>query len=38
MKAEWFKEFPSVDYMKLGFEHGFDAVVERWRSLSVNTT
>ena len=37
MKADWFKEFPSADYMKLGFEHGFDAVVEHWRSLSMNT-
>ena len=36
MKADWFKELPSADYMKLGFEHGFDAVVERRRSLSMN--
>ena len=38
MKADWFKELPSPDYMKLGFEHGFDAVVEHQRSLSVNST
>ena len=37
MKADRFKELPSADYMKLGFGHGFDAVVERRRSLSVNT-
>ena len=27
MKADHFKELPSADYMKLGFEHGFDAIV-----------
>ena len=37
MKADRFKELPSADYMKLGFEHGFDAVVEHRRSLCVNT-
>ena len=37
MKADWFKEFPNADYMKIGFEQGFDAVVEHWRSLSGNT-
>ena len=37
MKADRFKELPSADYMKLGFEHGFDIVLERQRSLSVNT-
>ena len=37
MKAGRFKELPSADYMNLGFEHGFDAVVEHRRSLSVNT-
>ena len=37
MKADRFKELPSADYMKLGFKHGFDAVVEHQRSLSVNT-
>ena len=37
MKVDRFKELPSADYMKLGFEHGFDAVVERQRSLSMNT-
>ena len=38
MKANRFKEFPSVDYMKLGFEQGFDAIVEHRRSLSRQTT
>ena len=37
MKADWFKELPSVDYMKLGFEQGFDTIVEHQRSLSGNT-
>ena len=37
MKADWFKELPSADYMKLGFEQGFDAVVEHRRSLSGHT-
>ena len=37
MKADRFKELPSADYMKLGFEHGFDAIVEHQRSLFVNT-
>ena len=41
MKADRFKELPSVDHMKLGFkhgfEHGFNVVVEHWRSLSGNT-
>ena len=37
MKAGQFKELPSADYMKLGFEQGFDAVVEHQRSLSGNT-
>ena len=36
MKANRFKELPSTDYMKLGFEHGFDVIVECQRSLSVN--
>ena len=37
MKADQFKELPSADYMKLGFEHGFDAVVECWKILSGHT-
>ena len=37
MKANRFKELPSEDYMKFGFEQGFDAIVEHWRSLSRNT-
>ena len=37
MKADRFKELPSADYMKLGFEQVFDAVVEHRRSLSGNT-
>ena len=37
MKVDQFKELPSADYMKLGFEHGFDAIVEHQRSLTVNT-
>ena len=37
MKANWFKELPSADYMKLGFEQGFDAVVEHRRILSGHT-
>ena len=37
MQADQFKEFLSVDYMKLGFEQGFDVVVEHQRSLSGNT-
>ena len=37
MKANRFKELPNADYMKLGFEHDFDAIVKHWRSLSVNT-
>ena len=36
MKADRFKELPSVNYMKLGFKQGFDAVVEHRRSLSGN--
>ena len=38
MKVDWFKELPSVDYMNLGFEQGFDAIVEHRRSLSGHTT
>ena len=37
MKADRFKELPSADYMKLGFEQGFDVVVEHRRSLFRNT-
>ena len=37
MKADRFKEFPNADYMKLGFEQGFDAIVEHQRSLSRHT-
>ena len=37
MKGDQFKELPSADYIKLGFEQGFVAVVEHQRSLSVNT-
>ena len=37
MKADQFKEFPNADYMMLGFEEGFDAVVEHRRSLSGHT-
>ena len=37
MKVDQFKEFPSADYIELGFEHGFDVVVEHQRILSVNT-
>ena len=38
MKADQFKELPSVDYMKLGFEQGFDAIVEHQKSLFGHTT
>ena len=37
MKADQFKELPTGDCMKLGFEQGFDTVVEHRRSLSGNT-
>ena len=37
MNGDWFKEFRSADYMKLGFEEGFHAVVEHRRSLSGHT-
>ena len=37
MKDDWFKEFPNADYLKLGFEKGFDAIVEHQRSLSGHT-
>ena len=37
MKDDQFKELPSADYMKLGFEQGFDAIVEHSRSFSGHT-
>ena len=37
MQADRFKEFPIEEDMKLGFEHGFDAIVESQRSLSGHT-
>ena len=33
MQANQFKEFRTEEDMKLGFEQGFDTVVEHWRSL-----
>ena len=38
MQADQFKEFPTQEEMKLGFEQGFDVVVECWISLSRHTT
>ena len=38
MQADRFKEFPTQEDMKLGFEQGFDTVVERQRSLYGHTT
>ena len=37
MKADWFKELPNANYIKLGFEQGFNAIVEHSKSLSRNT-
>ena len=37
MQAVRFKELPTEEDMKLGFEQGFDVIVERWRSLSGDT-
>ena len=37
MQADRFKELPTAEDMNIGFEQGFDVVVERWRSLSGHT-
>ena len=37
MKANPFKEFPTTEHMKLGFEQGFDVVIERRKSLYGHT-
>ena len=37
MQADRFKEFPTEEDMKLGFEQGFDTVVECQISLSGHT-
>ena len=37
MQADRFKELPTQEDMKLGFQHSFDVVVERRRSLSGHT-
>ena len=38
MKADRFKEFPTQEDMNLGFEQGFDAIVEHQRGLSRHIT
>ena len=38
MQADRFKEFPIAEDMKLGFEEGFDIIVEHRRSLYGHTT
>ena len=37
MQADRFKELPTEEDMKLGFEQGFNAIVEHRRSLSGHT-
>ena len=37
MQADRFKEVPTQEDLKLGFQHGFEAVVERRKSLSGHT-
>ena len=37
MQADLFKELPTQEDLKLGFQHGFEAVVERRRSLYGHT-
>ena len=37
MEADRFKELPTQEDLNLGFQHGFEAVVECRKSLSRNT-
>ena len=37
MQANRFKEVPTKEDLKLGFQHGFEAVVERRKILSGHT-
>ena len=37
MQADWFKEVPTQEDLKLGFQHGFKAVVECQKILSGHT-
>ena len=37
MKDDRFKEVPTQEYLNLGFQRGFEVVVERWKYLSGKT-